>query len=105
MSKVFDKTILIQKIDEETETWVNAFDKSIHASVNKAKDDNEYLSAGAIQSKVNLTFEVRYFSKLEDIRFNLQSYRIVYRGIPFNLINYDDFMEQHKTVKLLGVSY
>lgn len=103
MSRIYDKPISIQRINETTETWEDIF--KVHACINKAKSDNEYLNAGAIQAKKNLTFEVRYFADLEDISLNLQSYRIVYRGVSFNLEDYDDFMMQHKSVKLLGVSY
>jgi SPP1 family predicted phage head-tail adaptor len=103
MSRPFDRPITIQKINEITELWEDVF--KVHASINKAKTDNEYLNAGAIQAKKNLTFEVRYFADLEDISLNLQSYRIVYQGVPYNIEDYDDFMLKHKTVKLLGVSY
>jgi len=102
MNKTFDKPITIQKIDENEE-WLNWY--SVHASINKAKTDDEYLSGGAVQAKKNLTFEIRYFKQLEDISFNLQSYRIIYLGKPFDITDFDDFMLQHKTVKLLGVSY
>lgn len=103
MSRPFDRPITIQKINEITELWEDVF--KVHASINKAKTDNEYLNAGAIQAKKNLTFEVRYFADLEDISLNLQSYRIVYQEVPYNIEDYDDFMLKHKTVKLLGVSY
>ena len=103
MAKVFDRPIIIQKINELTETWENLY--SVHASINKAKSDNEYLNAGAIQAKKTLVFEVRYFKDLEDISLNTQRYRISYRGVPYNSADYDDFMLLHKTVNLLGVSY
>lgn len=103
MGRVFDKPIKIQRINETSKRWEDVY--SLHASINKAKADNEYLSAGAIQAKKNLTFEVRYFSGLEDISLNLQRYRILYRNVPYNITDYDDFKLNHKTVKLLGVSY
>ena len=103
MGKLFDRPIVIQKINELTETWEDVF--KVHAGINKTKGDDEYLSGGAIQGKKNLTFEVRYFSGLEDISLNIQSYRIVFQGIPYDIKDYDDFMLKHKTVKLLGVSY
>lgn len=99
----YDRPITIQRINETTETWADAF--KVHAKINKSKSDDEYLSGGASQGKKNLTFEVRYFVDLEDISFNTQLYRIIYRGVPFDIVDYDDFMERHKTVKLLGVSY
>ena len=103
MSRLYDRPISIQRINEITEQWEDVF--KVHASINKAKSDNEYLNAGAIQAKKNLTFEIRYFADLEDISLNLQSYRIVYQGIPYNITDYDDYMLKHKTVKILGVSY
>lgn len=103
MSKVYDRLIIIQKINELTEEWDEVF--KIHAYINKAKSDNEYLGAGAIQGKKNLIFEVRYFKDLEDISLNLQSYRILYQGVPYDVKDYDDYQLRHKTVKILGVSY
>lgn len=101
--RTIDRPVTIQRINEVTEAWEDLY--KIHASINKTRKDNEYLSAGAIQGKKTLTFEVRYFADLEDISYNLQSYRIMYQGIPFNIMDYDDFMLKHKTVKILGVSY
>ena len=97
----FDKPIKIQKIDEATETWSDVF--LFHAKVNKS-GGSEYLNAGANQSKATLVFEIRYFKDLEDINYDRGSYRIVYRGRVFNIVDYDDFEERHQTVKLLGVS-
>lgn len=103
MSKLFDRPITIQKISELTEEWYDVY--TLHASINKAKSNSEYLNAGAIQGKINLVFEVRFFKNLEDINSDMQSYRIVYNGTPYNITDYDDFKLLHKTVKLLGVSY
>lgn len=103
MAKVFDKPITIQKLNSKAKRWEDLY--KVHASINKSKSDGEYLSAGAVQAKKNLTFEVRYFSGLEDISLNLQVYRILYRKVPYNIVDFDDYMLQHKTVKLLGVSY
>lgn len=103
MAKLFDRPITIQKIDAVTEAWTDVF--KVHAAINKTRADNEYLKAGAIQGKQSLTFEVRYFSDLEDISLNLQGYQIIYRGVPFNIEAYDDYQLLHKSVKLAGVSY
>ena len=99
---VFDKPILIEKKNIVTKQWEPAF--NVHASVNKS-GGSEYLNGGAIQSRSNLVFEVRYFPDLEDIDARRAFYRIIYRGRTFNIKDYDDFYEQHKTVKLLGESY
>lgn len=101
--RIFDKPIEIQTLDEESETWVTKY--TTHSYINKAKPNSEYLNAGAIQSKRALTFEIRYFKALEDIAINTQHYRILFDNIPYNIEDYDDYLLQHKTVKLLGVSY
>lgn len=101
---VYDKPIIIQKIDENTEEWKDLFEKPLHARVNKS-GGSEYLNAGANQSKSNRVFEIRYNKALEDIEDNRGSYRIIYRGRTYNITDYDDYLEQHKTIKLLGVSY
>ena len=99
---VYDKPIIIQTRDEDTETWIDKF--TLHARVNKS-GGSEYLSAGAVQSRSNRVFEVRYFPEIEDIDDNRDMYRILYRDRTYNITDYDDYLEQHKTVKLLGVSY
>lgn len=103
MGRIYDRPISIQKINESTENWEDVF--KVHASINKTKSDSEYLNAGAIQGKQSLTFETRYFADLEDICLNLQCYRVIYRGVPYDIKDYDDYMQKHKIVKLLGVSY
>lgn len=101
--RVYDRPITIQRINTATETWDDVY--RVHAKINKSRNDDEYVSGGAIQAKKNLTFEVRYFAELEDISINIQSYRIVFQNVPYNIGDYDDFMLQHKTVKLMGTSY
>ena len=103
MARIYDRPIIIQKIDEVTEKWEDVF--RVHAGINKAKSDNEFLNGGAIQGKRNLIFEVRYFAGLEDISLNIQSYRILYQDVPYDIKDFDDYMLKHKSVKILGVSY
>lgn len=98
----FSIPILIQKRNEMTEKWEDLY--SLHARVNKS-GGSEYLNAGANQSQSSRVFEVRYFKNLEDIDDKRGLYRIVYRDRYYNITDYDDYQEQHKTVKLLGVSY
>lgn len=98
----FDKPIKIQKLDQDTEQWTDFL--SLHARVNKTQG-SEVTASGATQSKATRTFEVRYCKPLEDVAFSTQTYRIEYRGHLYNVIDYDDYMEQHQTVKLIGESY
>ena len=97
----FDTPIALQAVDEGTEQWIDLY--SLHARVNKS-NGSEHLGGGAVRSKATRVFEVRYFKELEKIDMDRGSYRIVYRGNVYNIEVYDDYMEQHKTVKLLGVA-
>lgn len=103
MNRVYDRPIVIQRQDKNTELWGDLF--RLHAKINKASNDNNYLGSGSSQSKRSLTFEVRYFKALEQIDLERQFYRIVFEGVPYNVLDYDDYMLNHKSVKLLGVSY
>lgn len=98
----FDKPVTIQKINHETETWTDLW--HLHASVNK-NTGSEFLQAGAEQSRNVKTFELRYFRQLEALDNDRGSYRLVYRGTLYNIVDYDDFMERHLTVRLKGESY
>lgn len=98
----YDKPIIIQKQDPETEQWADLW--RLHARVNKT-GGGQTQNAGADQYKATLTFELRFFSALEAMKYNPQPYRIVYRGHTFKLVDFDDFMEQHRNVKLVGEAY
>ena len=99
---MYDKPITIEWQDPITEQWVDIW--RMHARVNKT-GGGQSLNAGADQYKATLTFEVRYFSALEELRYNPQPYRILYRDHTFKLVDYDDYMEQHQTIKLVGEAY
>lgn len=81
-----------------TELW------ALHARVNKS-GGGQALNAGADQYRATLSFDVRYFQELEDMRYNPQPYRIRYRGHSFKLVDWDDYMERHRTVRLVGEAY
>lgn len=98
----YNRLITIQQQDLKTEEWTDLW--HLHARVNKT-GGGQMLNAGADQYKASLTFEVRFFSALEGIKFNPQPFRIVYEGHTFKLVDYDDFMERHRTVKLVGEAY
>lgn len=98
----FKIPIRIEKINRRTEDWEPYIDR-LHANINKKRTDNEYLDAGAVQSKRSLVFEVRYQPKLKDISHETQLFRIIYDGGEYQIVDYDDFRERHKVVKLMGV--
>ena len=97
----FDKPITVQIRDDDG-SWSDLW--KLHARVNKS-GGGQALNAGADQYRATLTFDVRYFRELEDMRYNPQPYRIVYRGHYFKLVDWDDYMEQHRTARLVGEAY
>lgn len=98
----YDRPITVQVQDKKTEQWADVL--HLHARVNKT-GGGQALNAGADQYRASLTFEVRYVKELESLAFNTQPYRIKYRGRTFKVVDYDDYMEQHRTVKLVGELY
>lgn len=93
----------VQTLDSDTEEWTDLL--RLHAlQVNKT-GGGESFSAGSEQFHPRLTFEVRWCKALEDVVYSPQTHRIIYRGRAYNIQDYDDFMEQHKTVRLVGVAY
>ena len=102
MGNTYNIPILIQKKDEDTEKWSDFL--HLHARITRSRG-SEYVRAGAIQSKSERIFEVRYQPGLKDIEFNTSLYRVVYNGIYYNVQDYDDYMEKHINVKLIGLSY
>lgn len=99
---IFNKPITIEKQDEMTEKWAPVW--NLHAYINKTQG-SEQTASGAGRSKTTKTFEIRYFSAAADIEFSRQIYRIVYRGQKYNIVDYDDYMEQHRTIKLTAEVY
>lgn len=98
----FDRPVDILKYDEATKEW-NRVATGLHAYVNKT-GGSEYLSSGAYQSKATLTFEFRFSTFLSKIFLNTQLYRIEYNGAQYDIEDYDDYREMHRTIRLLGVA-
>lgn len=98
----YDKPITIEVQDPDTEQWAERL--KLHARVNKT-GGGQALNAGADQYKASLTFELRYVKALEAIAYNTQPFRVIYRGRKFKVVDYDDYMEQHRTIKLVGEFY
>lgn len=95
--------VTIQIMDEETEEYSDHL--HLHAlQVNKT-GAGENFNAGAEQYHPRLTFRFRWCKALEDIAHNTQPYRIVYRGHNYNIQDYDDYMEKHQTVNIVGMAY
>ena len=99
---VYDRPVVLQKIDEDTEVWTDVI--KLHAYINKTKQ-SAYLGAGATQAKSTLTFEFRYNPILKEISTKSQLYRLIYDGNTYRILDYDDFQQRHLTVKLVAESY
>ena len=98
---ILNQKIQIQKLNEDNDFYSDYY--SCHAQVNKT-GGNEYLIAGAVSTKNKFTFIVRYCEELKKLQFDTQSYRIIFNGIIFNILDADDFMQRHKTIKIIGES-
>lgn len=98
---ILNQKIQIQKFNEDNDSYSDYY--SCHAQVNKT-GGNEYLIAGAVSTKNKFTFIVRYCEELKKLQFDTQSYRIIFNGIIFNILDADDFMQRHKTIKIIGES-
>lgn len=95
--------ITIQQLDAEAETWDDVI--STHAlRVNRA-GGGERFAAGAGQFHPKLKFECRWSQALEAVAYSPQDHRILYGGRAYNIVDYDDFMQQHRMVALIGEAY
>lgn len=94
-----NKFIKIEKLDPETEKWYKYY--KCYAEVNKATG-KEYFNAKTNITQNTFNFKVRYISKLEDIIFNTNQYRIIYKNNIFGIKNVDD--KQEKRLKLTFVA-
>ena len=98
--------VMVQKMDPDTEEWTNHL--QLHAlRVNKASrgSDGESFGGGRERYSPRLTFDVAWCKKLEALRYDTQNYRLIYQGQPFNIVDYDDYMETRGTVRLTGEAY
>lgn len=93
----------IQRTDPSTEEWTDLL--YLHARKVNKTGGGETSNAGAEQYHPRLTFEVHWCKDLEDVVHSPQLHRIVYRGRTYNIQDYDDFMEEHRMVRLVGVAY
>ena len=94
-----NKFIKIQKLEVETEEWEDYY--TCFAEVNKASG-REYFNAKTNITKNTYNFKVNFIEKLEDILFNTNGYRIIYKNKIFNIINFDD--KQEKRIKITFVA-
>ena len=100
---IYKRPIKIEKLNIDTEEWVT-YIPLLHANVNKPRKDREYHEAGSVRSTRQLNFDMRYNPLIKEIGRQIELYRIVYDGQSYNIVDYDDYMERHQNIRLLGVS-
>ena len=96
---VFNKLVLIQKLDQDTEEWNDYF--LTHANVNKSSG-KEYFNASTNISSSTFNFSIRYSPYLRDIVFNTEEYRVVYDDKYFDIKNVDNFMLKNHEIVIVG---
>lgn len=94
--------IVIEKMGDDGEWGTYAVSHAV--SINKTKS-SEYVTAGGEQNAAYVTFRLRYVKPLQAIETDMPSYRIIWRGIKFDIRGYDDYKYQHRVVNIAGVSY
>lgn len=94
--------VIVQKMDE-AEAWTDYL--RLHAlKVNKS-GGSEGFAAGRETYHPRLTFDFAWCKKLEELRYDTQHHRLFYQGHAYNITDYDDYMENHLTVRLTGEAY
>lgn len=99
---VYDKPVTLQKQIPETGSWQDV--QHLHANVNKAVS-TENFSAENDRLRIRLLFRVRYYAGMDEVRQNLQDYRIDYGGQHYELTDYADYNERRRVIKLTGELY
>lgn len=94
-----NKKIQFQKLNIETEKWIEFY--SCYAEVNKASG-REFFNAKTNITQSTFNFKVRYIRQLEDIIFNTNEYRIIYKDRIFNIVNVDDKQEKRLKITFVG---
>ena len=95
--------VTVQRQDPDTEAWSDLL--HLHATKVNRAGGGESFNAGREQYHPRMTFDFRWCKALEALRWAPDSYRLVYQGHFFNITDYDDYMEQHLTVRLTGEAY
>ena len=99
---VYDKPVILQKQIPDTGAWTDV--QHLHANVNKAVSTQQF-SVEHARLRQRLLFRLRYYTGLETVRNSLQDYRIDYGGQHYELVDYDDYNERRRVIRLTGELY
>lgn len=97
----YNLPIMLVQYNESSGEWDDV--ALLHARINKT-GGSENWSSGAYQSRATLTFEMRYSPKVAAIFLNTQLYRIRYNGAEYDVEDVDDYLQKHRTLKIVGVA-
>ena len=91
--------ILIQNLNLDTEKYENYY--STHANINKV-GGKEYTQASTNISNSTFNFKVRYCAKMEEVMFNTEIYRVVYKNRCYDIKNVDHYGENKAELTITG---
>ena len=95
--------VMLQHLDTSTEPWTDV--KTLHATRVNSASGKEGFGAGAEQYHLQLKFRFAWSRLVEQVRFSPQTFRLIYHGQPFNIVGYDDYMENHINADIIGEAY
>lgn len=91
--------IKIQKLNIMSEIWEDYYEP--HAKVEKV-GGKEYTKARTVISQSTYNFKIRYCNIVEDIIYNTEGYRVIYKKHIFDIKNVDRYEENSKEIILTG---
>ncbi len=87
----------IQKLDDDNE--LSTYMKTHALKINKTRS-SEFFEVGGEQVYAYITFFVRWHKLLSPIEFNMPDFRLLWHNQMFDIVGYDDYMEQHRIIEL-----
>jgi len=96
---VYNKIMHIQKLNLDTEVWEDYY--YAHTFINKASG-KEYFNARTEITSNTFNFYVRYSPTLEDVMYNTEIYRVVYKDKCFDIKNIDNYMLKNHELIIVG---
>ena len=96
---VFDKPFELQHYDLTQHIWTSF--EHLHSNINKAISIGGQNPSDSAHSS-RYTFRIRYHAALDGVRSEIQHYRIIYGGEPYELTDYDDYNERRTIIKLIA---
>lgn len=97
-----DVVIIIQRIDPDSEAWSDLW--RLNAAVRENDSGKDY-TARSERTARSAVFTFDYDPVLYAIKYDLQSFRIIFEGHGYSLVSYEDTENRHQEIKLGGEFY